>query len=116
MARTITLAAIKIPRFPRIVSNLLALSPMFGPLRERFPGCRILLSTTTNTGYLMARDRLAKQIDGVVYAPYDLWGATRRAVRAIKPDLLVRVRQPWLRASFPPGRTHTACVSLLRLS
>ncbi|KFE66965.1 3-deoxy-D-manno-octulosonic acid transferase [Hyalangium minutum] len=69
--------------------DLLALSPMFGPLRERFPGCRILLSTTTNTGYLMARDRLAKQIDGVVYAPYDLWGATRRAVRAIKPALLV---------------------------
>jgi 3-deoxy-D-manno-octulosonic-acid transferase len=69
--------------------DLLALSPMFAPLRERFPGCRILLSTTTNTGYLMARDRLAKQIDGVVYAPYDLWGATRRAVRAIKPDLLV---------------------------
>jgi 3-deoxy-D-manno-octulosonic-acid transferase len=69
--------------------DLLALAPMFGPLRERFPGCRILLSTTTNTGYLMARDRLAKQIDGVVYAPYDLWGATRRAVRAIRPDLLV---------------------------
>ncbi|WP_225413766.1 3-deoxy-D-manno-octulosonic acid transferase [Stigmatella hybrida] len=69
--------------------DLLALSPMFGPLRERFPGCRILLSTTTNTGFLMARDRLAKQIDGVVYAPYDLWGATRRAVKAIQPDLLV---------------------------
>jgi len=69
--------------------DLLALAPMFGPLRERFPGCRILLSTTTNTGYLMARDRLAKQIDGVVYAPYDLWGATRRAARAIRPDVLV---------------------------
>ncbi|MBN1210207.1 MAG: 3-deoxy-D-manno-octulosonic acid transferase [Myxococcaceae bacterium] len=69
--------------------DLLALSPMFGPLRERFPGCRILLSTTTNTGYLMAKERLAKQIDGVVYAPYDLWGATRRAVRAIRPELLV---------------------------
>ncbi|SEU05385.1 3-deoxy-D-manno-octulosonic acid transferase [Stigmatella erecta] len=69
--------------------DLLALSPMFGPLRERFPGCRILLSTTTNTGFLMARDRLAKQIDGVVYAPYDLWGVTRRAVKAIQPDLLV---------------------------
>jgi 3-deoxy-D-manno-octulosonic-acid transferase len=69
--------------------DLLALSPMFGPLRERFPGCRILLSTTTNSGYLMARDRLAKQIDGVIYAPWDLWGATRRAVKAIGPDLLV---------------------------
>jgi 3-deoxy-D-manno-octulosonic-acid transferase len=69
--------------------DLLALSPMFGLLRERFPGCRILLSTTTNSGYLMARERLAKQIDGVVYAPWDLWGATRRAVKAIGPDLLV---------------------------
>ena len=25
----------------------------------------------------------------MIYAPYDLWGATRRAVRAIRPDLLV---------------------------
>ncbi|MHA7629738.1 3-deoxy-D-manno-octulosonic acid transferase [Corallococcus sp. M7] len=69
--------------------DLLALAPMFGPLRKQFPGCRIVLSTMTDSGHAMARDRLAKQIDGVVYAPYDLWGATRRAVRALQPDLLV---------------------------
>ncbi|HEX5747657.1 MAG TPA: glycosyltransferase N-terminal domain-containing protein [Archangium sp.] len=69
--------------------DLLALSPMFGPLRARFPGCRIVLSTMTNSGYMMGRERLAKQVDGVVYAPYDLWGATRRAVKAIGPELLV---------------------------
>ncbi|MFL5355671.1 3-deoxy-D-manno-octulosonic acid transferase [Archangium sp.] len=69
--------------------DLLALSPMFGPLRARFPGCRIVLSTMTNSGYMMGKGRLAKQVDGVVYAPYDLWGATRRAVRAIQPELLV---------------------------
>ncbi|RKH55897.1 3-deoxy-D-manno-octulosonic acid transferase [Corallococcus llansteffanensis] len=69
--------------------DLLALAPMFGPLRQRFPGCRIVLSTMTDSGHAMARDRLAKQIDGVVYAPYDLWGATRRAVRALRPDVLV---------------------------
>jgi len=69
--------------------DLLALSPMFAPLRARFPDCRIVLSTTTNSGYMMARERLARQIDAVVYAPYDLWGATRRAVRALRPDLLV---------------------------
>ena len=67
----------------------MALSPMFGPLRARFPGCRIVLSTMTNSGYMMGRERLAKQVDGVVYAPYDLWGATRRAVKEIGPDLLV---------------------------
>ncbi len=69
--------------------DLLALSPMFGPLRARFPGCRIVLSTMTNSGYMMGRERLSKQVDAVVYAPYDLWGATRRAMRAIRPDLLV---------------------------
>ncbi len=69
--------------------DLLALSPMIDRLRARFPNAKVILSTTTNTGYMMASERLAKQIDAVVYAPYDLWGATRRAVRAIKPDLLV---------------------------
>jgi 3-deoxy-D-manno-octulosonic-acid transferase len=69
--------------------DLLALSPMISRLRSRFPQSKIVLSTTTNTGYLMATERLAKQIDAAVYWPYDLWGATRRAVRAIRPDLLV---------------------------
>jgi 3-deoxy-D-manno-octulosonic-acid transferase len=69
--------------------DLLALSPMIGQLRTRFPRCRVILSTTTNTGYMMASERLASQVDAVVYAPWDLWGATRRAVRAIRPDLLV---------------------------
>ncbi len=69
--------------------DLLALSPMIHQLRARLIGCRVILSTTTNTGYMMASERLASHVDAVIYAPYDLWGATRRAVRAIKPDLLV---------------------------
>ncbi len=69
--------------------DLQALSPMILELRARFPDCVIVLSTTTNTGYMMASERLASQIDVLVYGPYDLWGATRRAARAIEPDLLV---------------------------
>jgi len=69
--------------------DLLALSPMIDRLRARYPAARIILSTITNTGYLMAKQRLARQIDAVVYAPWDLWGATRRAVAALKPALLV---------------------------
>ncbi len=69
--------------------DLLALSPMIDRLKTRFPGCRIVLSTITNTGRLMADERLKPKVDAVVYAPYDVWGATRRAVRAIRPDLLV---------------------------
>ena len=69
--------------------DLLALAPMIDRLRARFPSARIILSTITNTGYLMARERLATKIDAVIYAPWDLWGATRRAVRAVRPSLLV---------------------------
>jgi 3-deoxy-D-manno-octulosonic-acid transferase len=42
----------------------------------------------TNSGQEMARRKLA-EADVVVYAPYDLPGATARAVRALRPDLLV---------------------------
>ncbi|HZA13565.1 MAG TPA: glycosyltransferase N-terminal domain-containing protein [Myxococcaceae bacterium] len=69
--------------------DLLSLSPMIRELRARVAGCRIVLSTLTNTGYIMATGRLAPLIDTVVYAPWDLLGATRRAARAIRPDLLV---------------------------
>jgi len=69
--------------------DLQALAPMIGRFRERFPDARIVLSTITDTGYLMASRRLRSQVDAVVYAPWDLAGSTRRAVRAIRPDLLV---------------------------
>ncbi len=69
--------------------DLLALSPMIARLRARFPTAKIIISTITNTGYLMARDKLMSQVDAVVYAPWDTWGATRRAVKAIGPDVLV---------------------------
>jgi 3-deoxy-D-manno-octulosonic-acid transferase len=69
--------------------DLQALAPMMRRFRDRFPECRILVSTITNTGFLMARDRLSAQVDAVVYAPWDLWGATRRALRTLRPDLLV---------------------------
>ncbi len=69
--------------------DLLALAPMIRRLRDRVPGVQILLSTITNSGYLMARERLKGQIDSVVYAPYDLWGATRRAMRAARPQVLI---------------------------
>lgn len=69
--------------------DLLSLSPMIDRLRARFPRAKVILSTMTDTGHLMATERLKEKVDAVVYAPWDLWGATRRAARALKPDLLV---------------------------
>ncbi|MCU0700926.1 MAG: 3-deoxy-D-manno-octulosonic acid transferase [Myxococcaceae bacterium] len=69
--------------------DLLALSPMIDRLRAKYPHAKVILSTITNTGALMAKERLSKQIDAIVFAPWDLFGATRRAVAAIEPDVLV---------------------------
>jgi 3-deoxy-D-manno-octulosonic-acid transferase len=72
--------------------DLLALSPMVRELRERYPRCTIILSTLTNSGHLMGDERTRRDpafADVITFAPYDLWGAVRRTVRAIQPDLLV---------------------------
>jgi 3-deoxy-D-manno-octulosonic-acid transferase len=68
--------------------DLLSVSPMVKELKSRFPGCTVVLSTLTNSGYLMGKERI-KDVDAITFAPFDLPGATRRAVKAIDPDLLV---------------------------
>jgi 3-deoxy-D-manno-octulosonic-acid transferase len=81
-------------RGPRIwlhgasAGDLLALLPVIDGLRQRLPDSTIVVSTLTNSGRLMARERLAG-VDSILYLPYDLPGATRRAVTAVRPDLLV---------------------------
>jgi 3-deoxy-D-manno-octulosonic-acid transferase len=68
--------------------DLLSLQPMMKELKARLPGCCIIVTTITNSGFVMARKKLA-EADVIAYAPYDLPGATRRAVAALRPDLLV---------------------------
>ena len=68
--------------------DLLALHPMIRELKRRLPGCCVVVTTVTNSGLAMARKKLT-EADVVLYAPYDLPFATRRAVRRLAPDLLV---------------------------
>ena len=68
--------------------DLLSLQPMMKELKKRVPGCCIVVTTITNSGLAMARKKLV-EADVVLYAPYDLPRATRRAVRFLAPDLLV---------------------------
>ncbi len=68
--------------------DLLALHPMIQELKRRVPGCCIIVTTITNSGLAMARKKLT-EADVVLYAPYDVRLATRRAVRQLRPDLLV---------------------------
>ncbi len=68
--------------------DLLSLQPVMAELKRRLPGCCVVVTTVTNSGLAMGRKKLS-EADVVLYAPYDLPLATRRAVRALAPDLLV---------------------------
>lgn len=69
--------------------DLLALFPIIQELRRLAPDATLIVSAMTNSGYAIARDKLAPHVDAITYLPYDLPGATRRAMRAIRPDVLV---------------------------
>jgi 3-deoxy-D-manno-octulosonic-acid transferase len=69
--------------------DLIALLPIILEIRRISPGTTLVVSTMTNSGHAIAKDRLAPHVDGITYVPYDLPGSTRRAVEAIRPDLLV---------------------------
>jgi 3-deoxy-D-manno-octulosonic-acid transferase len=70
------------------VGEVLAAKPVIDALKERFPERPIFLSTTTATGQKLARERIAV-VDGVFYFPFDWRGPVRRALRKIRPALVV---------------------------
>lgn len=70
------------------VGEVLAGIPLARQLKQSFPNHRLMISTTTATGQRLARERLAFA-DGVFYFPLDWAGPVRRALRAVRPSLLV---------------------------
>jgi 3-deoxy-D-manno-octulosonic-acid transferase len=72
------------------VGEVLAVRALVEPLRRRFPGHPLLLSTTTLTGNAVARKSLVG-VDGLFFAPFDLRGPVRRVLEAVNPSLLILV-------------------------
>lgn len=72
------------------VGEMLVALKLVAALRERAPALQLVLSTTTTTGYQLARERAPANVE-VVYTPVDLLGAVRRAFRAFRPSQLVIV-------------------------
>jgi 3-deoxy-D-manno-octulosonic-acid transferase len=72
------------------VGEALAARPLVPALRERFPGYRLFLSTTTITGNAVAARR-SRDLDGLFYAPFDWPGPVSKALSVLNPELLVLV-------------------------
>ena len=70
------------------VGEVLAAKPIVDGLRTRFPQRPIFVSTTTETGQRLARERLTNA-DGVFYFPLDWVVPVRRALRAIRPSTVI---------------------------
>jgi 3-deoxy-D-manno-octulosonic-acid transferase len=69
------------------VGELLAAARVIEDLREKLPGWRIVVSTTTRTGQTLARQRFGAE--NVFYFPLDFAFAVRAYLLALRPRMLV---------------------------
>jgi len=69
------------------VGEVIAVSGLVAAMRSRFPGYRLFVTTTTDTGQEMARKRFGE--DNVFYFPMDFAFAIRSYIQALRPELVV---------------------------
>ncbi|MCA9123469.1 MAG: 3-deoxy-D-manno-octulosonic acid transferase [Planctomycetaceae bacterium] len=69
------------------VGEVNVLQPLVEQLRHDYPHCECVISTTTRTGYEIARKKFADLT--VFYCPLDFSWSVRAALRRLRPDLLV---------------------------
>jgi len=84
----------KNPQVRRIWLQAVSVGEMLaiGPLLEAFKGdpeVEFYLTTTTSTGFKLARERYQEHTTGIGYFPIDWWWFSARAWRVIQPDLVI---------------------------
>ena len=72
------------------VGEVTAAAPIVAALRERFPKGCIVVSTTTETGRLMA-ERLITGATALIYYPLDIPFVVKKLIRLVRPDIFVPV-------------------------
>jgi 3-deoxy-D-manno-octulosonic-acid transferase len=69
------------------VGEVIAATQLIRELKETLPGCVVAVSTTTETGQRLAKERLSDS--PVFYLPLDLKFSVRRYLRVLRPQMLV---------------------------
>ena len=69
------------------VGEVLAVSGFIDRLRRHFPRHRVVISTTTETGQKLARNRFGEK--NVFYFPMDLTFAIQPYLRVLRPGLVI---------------------------
>lgn len=70
------------------VGEVISAVPFIKELKVRYPFLDIVLSTVTDTGQKVALE-MAGDIADIVYLPFDLRGAFRRALKKVRPALFI---------------------------
>ncbi len=70
------------------VGEVLAAKPLADAFQQQFHGVPIFVSTTTETGQRLARERL-QSVAGIFYFPLDWVVPVRRALSSIQPALVI---------------------------
>jgi 3-deoxy-D-manno-octulosonic-acid transferase len=93
------------------VGEVLAIAGVVQELRSRYGGCRIVISTTTDTGQAVARQRFGDP--GVFYFPLDFAFAVRPYLRALRPELIVIAETEIWPNFFRLARGHGARIAVV---
>src|SRR5664279_910717 len=83
------------------VGEVLAVTRMVEELKTRLPGWRVVVSTTTDTGQKLARQRFGE--NNIFYFPLDMSFAVKAYLVALRPKLLVLAE-----SEFWPNLLHQA--------
>jgi 3-deoxy-D-manno-octulosonic-acid transferase len=70
------------------VGEVLAAQPLALQLKHRYGRRRLIVSTTTATGQKLARERI-HFADAIFYFPLDWKGPVRRALKAVRPAIVI---------------------------
>ena len=72
------------------VGEVISAVPFIKELKGRYPSIPVVLSTVTDTGRKVARERVS-DIAQIVYLPFDLVHIVRRVLKRIRPALFITV-------------------------
>jgi 3-deoxy-D-manno-octulosonic-acid transferase len=94
------------------VGEILAVAPIIRALREDHH-FEVFLTTTTSTGYALARERLDDDTIGLAYFPLDFWPFSALAWHRIKPDACVLFEAEIWPEHLAQAQRHRAPVILI---
>ncbi len=71
------------------VGETQAARPLVEEITKQFPAHRLIISTTTRTGQILAKDIFKNKADAIFYFPFDFKFSVRRALRRFKPSVVL---------------------------